>query len=93
MSRNSIPGNKNNKFNFGFRQVCIYAFPSISLTKFRKQKDKTPLEFEEDIEILRFLELGFEVRMLKLSNDSIAVDHPTDVIKVIKKIENETRKF
>tara|TARA_B110000114_G_scaffold176208_1_gene206594 strand:- start:7057 stop:7797 length:741 start_codon:yes stop_codon:yes gene_type:complete len=93
MSRNSIPGNKKNKFNFGFRQVCIYAFPSISLTKFRKQTNKTPLEGEEDIEILRFLELGFEVRMLKLSNDSIAVDNPIDVNKVIKKIKNETRKF
>jgi 3-deoxy-manno-octulosonate cytidylyltransferase (CMP-KDO synthetase) len=90
MSRSPIPGNKVNLFNFGFRQVCIYAFPQHSLIEFTKQSFKTPLEGEEDIEILRFLELGFDVRMLKLSNDSISVDHKEDITKVIKKIKNES---
>jgi 3-deoxy-manno-octulosonate cytidylyltransferase (CMP-KDO synthetase) len=40
------------------------------------------LEEIEDIEILRFLELGFEVRMVQMSNQSIAVDTPADVVRV-----------
>ena len=42
----------------------------------------TSLESIEDIEVLRFLELGFEVEMIKLSGDGIAVDVPEDIKKV-----------
>jgi 3-deoxy-manno-octulosonate cytidylyltransferase (CMP-KDO synthetase) len=93
MSRSPIPGNKNKFFNFGYRQVCVYAFPRKSLIDFTKKKSKTPFENEEDIEILRFLELGFDIRMIKLSDDSIPVDYASDIFKVIKKIENETTRF
>jgi len=93
MSRSPIPGNKNNSFNYGYRQVCVYAFPAKSLQEFKKKTSKTPIEKEEDIEILRFLELGFEVRMLKLSDYSIPVDNPSDINKVIKKIKNETTRI
>lgn len=82
MSRSPIPGNKQGVFQKSWRQICIYAFPSDSLSKFAKQKQKTSLEQEEDIEILRFLELGFDVRMVELSTGSIAVDTPEDAIKV-----------
>ena len=37
-------------------------------------KKKTKLEYFEDIEILRFLELGVKVKMIKMSNKSISVD-------------------
>ena len=37
----------------------------------------------EDIEILRFLELGFDVQMIKLTGSSISVD-----IKFDKKVLN-----
>ena len=43
---------------------------------------KTPLEAIEDIEVLRFLELGYSVQMIPLSGDGIAVDVPEDIIKV-----------
>ena len=43
---------------------------------------KTPLEDIEDIEILRFLELGYEVKMISLSGSGIAVDVPEDIKKV-----------
>jgi len=89
MSRSSIPGNKSNKFVFGYRQVCIYAFPAIALIEFCQATSKTALEFEEDIEILRFVEIGYEVRMLELSKKSIAVDNPEDLNKVIKRLKNE----
>ncbi|MEI2393376.1 3-deoxy-manno-octulosonate cytidylyltransferase, partial [Priestia megaterium] len=83
MSRGAIPNNKNNEFLKAWRQVCVYAFPKNSLKNFNEQKEKTPLESLEDIEILRFLELGHEVRMIELSNQSIAVDNPSDVQRVI----------
>ncbi|MFV3306297.1 3-deoxy-manno-octulosonate cytidylyltransferase [Pseudomonas sp. NY15181] len=79
MSRTTIPGTKSNEFVRGWRQVCLYAFPREALAAFAACQSKTPLESLEDIEILRFLELGWEVRMLELSQDSIAVDNPEDV--------------
>lgn len=83
MSRSPIPGSKNTSFIEAWRQVCIYAFPKKSLLKFSEQRSKTRLEASEDIEILRFLELGYEVRMIQLSEDSIAVDTQEDVVRVI----------
>jgi 3-deoxy-manno-octulosonate cytidylyltransferase (CMP-KDO synthetase) len=88
MSRSPIPGNKKSAFHFSFRQVCAYAFPKAALVAFSAQKEKSPLEYEEDIEILRFLELGYEVRMLEMSNQSIPVDHPEDLENVLRKLEN-----
>ena len=87
MSRAPIPHNKLGTFKKAWRQVCIYSFPKFALNKF-SQKKKTELELIEDIEILRFLELGFKVKMIKVSNSSIAVDHPED----IKKVESEINK-
>ena len=84
MSRSSIPGNKSGKFKKSWRQICVYGFPRDTLIEFAKQKDKLTLEAEEDIEILRFLELGYEVRMLELSSDSVAVDTPEDADRVRK---------
>jgi len=44
--------------------------------------EKTPLEKIEDIEILRLLELGYEVRMIEVSSTSIAVGTHQDLEKV-----------
>lgn len=86
MSRANIPGNKGNSFEKSWKQVCIYAFPKQLLEEFKNKKTKTALEKLEDIEILRFLEMGFEVRMIELSSNSIAVDVPEDINKVLKKL-------
>ena len=88
ISRSPIPGNKKNKINQTMKQVCIYSFSKNSLDKFSSTKKKTPLEYIEDIEILRFLELGIEVKMVEVSNSSLAVDTPNDLIlanKIFKK--------
>ena len=87
MSRSPRPGNKKNSFIKSWKQVCIYAFPKDALLKFAELGNKTVLENLEDIEILRFLEMGYEVRMIPLSKDSIAVDTPEDVQKVITKLK------
>jgi len=81
MSRSSIPGNKKGEFIKAWRQVCIYAFSYNALEKFNSV-GKTLLEQYEDIEILRFLELNMNVKMIQLSSHSIAVDVQEDIIKV-----------
>ena len=74
MSRSPIPSNKEHGFDKAWRQVCAYAFPRKSLEDFSSVSERPYSEGIEDIEILRFLELGWEVRMLELSRASIAVD-------------------
>jgi 3-deoxy-manno-octulosonate cytidylyltransferase (CMP-KDO synthetase) len=86
MSRSPIPGNKSGAFGFSYRQVCAYAFPKDALRIFKAVGKKTPLELEEDLELLRFLEMGYPVQMIQMSKESIAVDHPVDLEKVIQKI-------
>lgn len=82
MSRSPIPTNKKQGFEQAWRQVCAYAFPRKALKDFSSISEKTRLENIEDIEILRFLELGWEVRMIELSSESIAVDTPDDIQRV-----------
>ena len=81
MSRAAVPANKKFTFEKAWKQVCIYAFPKHCLDAFSSHQ-KTPLEAIEDIEVLRFLELGYSVQMIPLSGNGIAVDVPEDIIKV-----------
>ena len=81
MSRGPIPSNKKFEFKKAWRQICAYSFPKKSLIDFAKIKNKTPIESFEDIEILRFLERGFKVKMIKMSNKSLAVDNNEDLEK------------
>ena len=53
-----------------------------------------PLIIElEDIEILRFLEQGYKVKMIKMSNKSLAIDNPKDLkkAKIYLKFKNSQR--
>ena len=81
MSRAAIPSNKKLEFKKAWRQICAYSFPREALLKFSKVKNKTPIESLEDIEILRFLEEGYKVKMIKMSNKSLAVDNNEDLEK------------
>lgn len=90
MSRAAIPTTKSFEFKSAFKQVCIYAFPKIALKSYASVNKKTTLEAIEDIEILRFLELGYEVSMIKVSSSSIAVDFPEDIRRVEEVLESET---
>ena len=65
-----------------FRQLCAYAFPKAALAEFSSAEDKTPLESIEDIEILRFLEMGWDVRMIEMSDRSHSVDTWEDLAQV-----------
>ena len=82
MSRAPVPGSKSGSFRFARRQECVYAFPRRALALFSGRSKKAEHEAIEDIEILRFLEMGEEVRMVELSTESVAVDTPEDLERV-----------
>ena len=82
MSRAPVPTNKQLGFEKAMKQVCIYAYPHDALITFGSLKEKTPLESIEDLEILRLLELGYEVKMIEVSDYSVAVDTQQDLDRV-----------
>ncbi|MFE8102958.1 3-deoxy-manno-octulosonate cytidylyltransferase [Brenneria goodwinii] len=84
MSRAAIPSNKTGVFNKSWKQICIYGFPIKALKAFSSCTAKTLFENEEDIEILRFLELGYDVNMVSVNGNSLAIDTPEDIEKVLK---------
>ena len=86
MSRSPVPGNKSNKFTEAKKQVCIYSFPLRALEFLLENPRKSPVEDIEDIEILRFLEMGWNIKMIELPGSSIAVDTPSDLEVVRKKM-------
>jgi len=86
MSRAGIPMDKDLCFRGAFRQVCAYAFPRKALEAFGSARGKTSLEAVEDIEILRFLELGWEVRMLPMVSVCPPLDSPADLPAILAAI-------
>lgn len=84
MSRKSLPGFKDQKNTPPeyYKQVCIYAFSRQELLEYGSYGRKSTLEEFEDIEIIRFLEWGRTIRVVKTRPGSLAVDVPSDVINV-----------
>jgi len=81
MTRSVVPGTKSGGTSADatyLKQVCIYGYSAEDLQLFAAQPHKTPLEAVEDIEILRFLELGRTVRMVRTSTARRAGDAPAD---------------
>lgn len=83
MSRLGVPFNKSDKEATYKKQVCVYGFTKEALKVF-SSRAKTINEQFEDIEILRFLDMGYKVKMRETKVNSIAVDVPDDVAKVEK---------
>lgn len=81
MSRLPVPYSKATEQPIYNKQVCVYGFTREALDVFSENK-KTRNEKYEDIEILRFVDLGYKVKMVETACDSIAVDVPEDVKKV-----------
>lgn len=86
ISRSLIPGSKSDNVLRGFRQICAYAFSKKSLELFDNKK--TYLEEIEDIEILRFIEKGIKVKMVRMSQDSIPIDREEDLNRVLNYLNN-----
>lgn len=89
MSRLAVPGFKSheNKPDTYYKQVCIYAFNREQLLKFGSFGRKSRLESSEDIEILRYLDLGVKVKMVEVEGNTYAVDVEEDITLVEKRLK------
>jgi 3-deoxy-manno-octulosonate cytidylyltransferase (CMP-KDO synthetase) len=89
MSRSRIPGSKSEAgWPEAFhKQVCIYGYDRNELRLYTSVGRKSTLERIEDIEILRFLDLGKTVRMIETSSGTLSVDVPQDVGPVEKALK------
>jgi 3-deoxy-manno-octulosonate cytidylyltransferase (CMP-KDO synthetase) len=65
------------------KQVCIIPFRAASLALYAKLP-QTPGEKAESVDMMRFLEHGIRVRMVKTGHDTFAVDTPADLARVEK---------
>jgi len=98
ISRSVIPASKNpNKLSENInRQVCIYGFNLDELNSFYDYGKKSIIEITEDIEILRFFELGKKILMIEAER-SLAVDIPEDIKKIekylISKKNEDSKKY
>lgn len=76
------------KIDFSYyKQVCVYGFKPEALQFFcnyGKKYGKGKIEEIEDIEILRFIENGWDVQYIEVDSDTVAVDTPKDLEKVIE---------
>lgn len=86
MSRLPIPFSNTSLVPDFKQQIPVYGFTSKALDVF-SQQPKTVNEKFEDIELLRFVDLGYKLKMCETFVDSIAVDVPSDVIKIEKYLE------
>ena len=85
-SRSPIPNQNKVNMSQTFKGVWAYLFPREKLLRFGHEKKKTFLEQIEDIEILRWIELGIKVKLVKMSEHSHPVDTMSDIKKVVKKL-------
>jgi 3-deoxy-manno-octulosonate cytidylyltransferase (CMP-KDO synthetase) len=82
-SRQPIPTNRIQGFeNIPlFKQVCIIPFRRDALLTYTRLKP-TPIEKAESIDMMRFLEHGYKVRMVESEFGTYAVDTPQDLERV-----------
>ena len=91
ISRALIPLSKDhNHNNLRYKkQVCIYAYFPKELKLFVDFGRKSNIEKIEDIEILRFFELGINIKMFETLNPSLAVDIMSDIASVQEQLLNK----
>jgi 3-deoxy-manno-octulosonate cytidylyltransferase (CMP-KDO synthetase) len=84
-SREPIPSkSKSSTENFDkYRQIGIMAFRKNFLLKYT-ELPSTPLEKIESVDMLRILEHGFKIKMIKVDYEGVGVDIPSDISKVEK---------
>jgi 3-deoxy-manno-octulosonate cytidylyltransferase (CMP-KDO synthetase) len=86
LTRSAAPFPKGNIDAKYYKQVCVYGFTPDALRfycDYGKAHGKAKIEAIEDIEILRFIENGYRVQYLEVDSETIAVDTPNDLKRVI----------
>ena len=72
-----------------WKQVCIIPFRRNYLLEFNNTL-QTTLEIVESIDMLRIIENGGTVRMVKMPNHTVSVDTPEDLDLVSRLMENDS---
>jgi 3-deoxy-manno-octulosonate cytidylyltransferase (CMP-KDO synthetase) len=88
-SREPIPSRKKGGKDVPmFKQVCIIPFRKKFLLKFN-QLTPTPLEVVESVDMLRILEHGYRVKMVRSDYKTYSVDTPFDLKVVVKRMTKD----
>jgi 3-deoxy-manno-octulosonate cytidylyltransferase (CMP-KDO synthetase) len=89
-SREPIPSRDRSPFGQfpAYKQVCIIPFRRDFLLQYTALAP-TPLEQAESIDMLRALEHGFPIRLVKSDYVTYAVDTPTDLARVETLLQND----
>jgi 3-deoxy-manno-octulosonate cytidylyltransferase (CMP-KDO synthetase) len=87
LTRTTAPFPKGNIDITYYKQVCVYGFKPDAL-KFYCESPRGVIEAIEDIEILRFIEAGYHVQYIEVDSETIAVDTPNDLKRIIEYIRN-----
>ena len=88
LSRSNIPFEFKKRINYMEKHLSIISFKPNALIKFAKS-NKTKLESIEDIELLRALEIGLNIKTIRLEGDSFSVDIMEDFTKANKKMSRD----
>lgn len=84
-SRGLIPASKSNKYNpetTYYKHIGIYAFRPDFLLKYVALSN-TPLQMLEDLEQLKVIEHGYQIKVAIVEHGCIGVDTPED-IKIVE---------
>lgn len=71
-----------------FKQVCIIPFRKETLLAYPTLKP-SPLELSESVDMMRFLEHGYKVRMVETNYDTYSIDTPDDLKRVEALMRND----
>jgi 3-deoxy-manno-octulosonate cytidylyltransferase (CMP-KDO synthetase) len=85
-SRLPIPYPKGDMEQY-YQQLGLYVFTRESLERF-SDLERLPLERSEEIEMLRFLEHDYKVRMVEVTDVGLSVDTPHDLKEVERYIND-----
>ena len=86
-SRQPIPYQRNSLSSLPKKQVCVISFQRDFLLKYVDLQE-TPLEKSESVDMMRVLEHGYKVKLIKTNYQSFAVDTKDDIKKVEKFLIN-----
>ncbi|MBO4591890.1 MAG: 3-deoxy-manno-octulosonate cytidylyltransferase [Eubacterium sp.] len=81
LSRSPIPRSKKGDEVHFKRHLGLYGLSREALL-FYANKERGYLESIEDVEMLRFMENGYRIKILEVTTESIGVDNPEDIAKV-----------
>lgn len=88
-SREPIPSRKKGFLNVPmYKQVCVIPFKRKFLIEYN-ELNQTPLEIIESIDMLRVLENGIKIKMIKIDEENFSVDTPEDLKNVILKMSED----